>query len=134
MQFKNMSLSRYPQPLCCLHNRGTKFIGADFQHILQYFGSKDVPTSIHNPQANAACKHFINQLGMLSVYFLSQEIPFNDIINIAELVNSALATALHVTCSTIHITLGMTTGGMVFNCDMFLNIPLLTDLHMLQER
>jgi hypothetical protein len=76
---------------------------------------------------------FINQLGMLSVYFLSQEIPFN-IINIAELVNSALATALHVTCSTIHITLGMTTGGMVFNCDMFLNIPLLTDLHMLQER
>ncbi len=31
MQFENMWLSRYPRPLRCLHDRGTEFIGADFQ-------------------------------------------------------------------------------------------------------
>jgi hypothetical protein len=31
IQFENLWLARYPRPVCCVHNRGTEFIGADFQ-------------------------------------------------------------------------------------------------------
>jgi hypothetical protein len=54
--------------------------------------------------------------------------------NIAELVDTALATALYASQATIHRTLGMTPGGIVFHCDMFLNIPLLTNFQLLQTR
>jgi hypothetical protein len=59
--------------------------------------------------------------------------PFN-VGNIAKLVDSPLATALHSEHSMIHPTLGMTPGGIVFNRDMFLNIPLLTDSAILQHK
>jgi hypothetical protein len=46
--------------------------------------------------------------------------------------NSALASALHASCATIHRTLGMMPGGVMFNRNMFLNIPLLMNFHLLQ--
>jgi hypothetical protein len=78
------------------------------------------------------CERLHQSVGSTLRVFLSQEIPFN-IINIAELVDSALATDLHVTHSTIPLTLDMTPGDIIFDHNMFLNIPLLTDFHMLQE-
>jgi transposase InsO family protein len=80
---------------------GTKFIGADFQQILQPFGVKDVPISVRNLQANAICERLHQSLGNALRVFLSQELPFN-VNNVAELVDSALATALHAARSTIH--------------------------------
>jgi hypothetical protein len=65
--------------------------------------------------------------------FLSQPIPFN-VTNVAKLADSALATALHVSRATIHCTLGMTPGAVVFNRDMFLKIPLLTNFYMLRQQ
>jgi transposase InsO family protein len=108
-------------------------MGADFQRILQRFGIKDVAISVRNPQSNAICERLHQSVGNTLRVFLSQGIPFN-VHNIAELVDSALATALHATRATIHRTLGMTPGGIVFNRDMFLNIPLLTDFQLLQTR
>ena len=52
----------------------------------------------------------------------------------AKLIDCAIVTALHASRATIHRTLGMTPGGIVFNHDMFLNIPLLTDFELLQTR
>jgi hypothetical protein len=132
MQFENMWLSCYPQPLRCLHDHGTEFIGANFQRILQHFGFKDVPTSVRNPQANAVCEWLHQSVGNALHIFIHQATPFN-VHSIAELVDSALAMALHATRSTIHRTLGMTPGGIVFNRDMFHNIPFLTNFHILQE-
>ena len=34
MSFENEWLTRYPQPLCCIHNQGGKFIGPEFQRVL----------------------------------------------------------------------------------------------------
>jgi hypothetical protein len=133
MQFENLWLSRYPRPVRCLHDRGTKFMGADFQRILHCFGIKDVATSVRNPQSNAVCERLHQSVGNALRVFLSQGVPFN-VTNIIRLVDSALATALHASRATIHRTLGMTPGGIVFNRDMFLNIPLLTDFHLLQTR
>jgi transposase InsO family protein len=94
MQFENLWLSQYPRPVRCLHDHGTEFIRADFQRILQHFGIKDVAISVRNPQANAVCKRLHQSVGNALCVFLSQGIPFN-VHNVAELVDSALATALH---------------------------------------
>jgi transposase InsO family protein len=101
MQFNNLWLSRYLRPLCCLHNCGSEFIGADFQRILQRFGIKDVPISVRNPQANAICERLHQSVGKALRVFLSQELLFN-VTNVAELIDSALATSLHAARSTIH--------------------------------
>jgi hypothetical protein len=106
-------------------------MGTDFQCILQHFGIKNVATSVRNPQANAVCKCLHQSVGNALHIFLSQELSFN-ITNIAELVDSTLATALHASRSMIHRTLGMMPGGIIFSCDMVLNIPLCTDFHILQ--
>jgi transposase InsO family protein len=108
-------------------------MGVDFQRVLTRFGIKDVPTSVRNPQSNAICERLHQSVGNALRVFISQGVPFN-VGNIAELVDTALATALHAACSTIHRTLGTTPGGIVFNRDMFLNIPLLTDFAILQDK
>jgi hypothetical protein len=132
MQFKNLWLSRYPRPIWSIHDCGTEFMGANFQRILQHFGIKDVSTSVRNPQSNAVCKRLHQSVGNALHIFLSQATPFN-VTNVAKLVDSALATALHASHATIHHTLGMTPGAtIVFNRNMFLNIPLLMDFHLLQ--
>jgi transposase InsO family protein len=133
MQFENLVwLSRYPRSACCVQGHGTEFMGADIQHILQHFGIKDVAISVRNPQSNAVCKRLHQSVGNALHIFLSQGIPFN-VNNIAKLVDSALATALHASRATIHGTLGMTPGGIVFNRDMFLNMPYITCFHLLQR-
>jgi transposase InsO family protein len=94
MQFENLWLAQYPRPVHCVHDGGTEFISADFQRVLQRFGIKGVAISIRNPQSNAVCERLHQSVGDALRVFLSQGIPFN-VHNIAELVNSALATALH---------------------------------------
>jgi hypothetical protein len=94
LQFENLWLSRYSRPLRCIHDCGTKFMGSDFQWAILHFGIKDVPTSMRNPQSNAICKRLHQSVGNALHVYLSQDIPFN-VGNIAELIDSALATTLH---------------------------------------
>ena len=55
-QFENCWLSRYPRPLKCIHHKGGEFIGWNFQELLTQFGIKSKPTTVKNPQSNAACQ------------------------------------------------------------------------------
>jgi hypothetical protein len=66
---------------------------------------KDVPTSMRNRQSNAIGKRLHQSVGKVLHVKLRQDIPFN-VGNIAELVDSTLATALHAARSTIHRMLG----------------------------
>jgi hypothetical protein len=105
-------------------------MGVDFQRVLQCFGIKDIPTSVCNPQSNAICECLHQSVGNALHIYLSQDIALN-INNIGKIVDSALATALHASRSTIHRNLGMTPAGIIFHRDMFLNIPILTDFNTL---
>jgi hypothetical protein len=40
--FDRSWLCRYPSPLICLHDKGTKFMGIEFQELLQSYGIKAV--------------------------------------------------------------------------------------------
>jgi hypothetical protein len=47
----------------------------------------------------------------------------------AEQLNEALSIAMHTMRAGVHSTLGSSPGNLVFNRDMFLNIPLIADWH-----
>ena len=51
-----------------------------------------------------------------------------------ELVDSALATAMHAMRASVSTTLGASPGALVFSQDMFLNIPLIADWHLIAQR
>ena len=55
-KFANCWLSRYPRPMECVHDNGSKFIGHEFQDLLTHFGITHVKTTVKNPQSNAVCE------------------------------------------------------------------------------
>ena len=55
-KFTQCWLCRYPWPICCVHDKGGKFIGSSFQWLLEMFSIKDVCSTSKNPQSNAICE------------------------------------------------------------------------------
>ena len=51
-----------------------------------------------------------------------------------EIMDEALAMAMYALRATVHTTLGTSPGSIIFSRDMFLNIPLVADWHMLTKR
>jgi hypothetical protein len=77
-------------------------------------GIKDVPTTVHNPQANAVCERLHQSVANILRILLGQNPPANVVANVGELVDTAMiATSLHdATRTTIHrTTLRVSPGG-----------------------
>ena len=51
-----------------------------------------------------------------------------------ELVDEALSIAQHALHCSVHTTLGSSPGSLVFNRDIFLNMPLIADWHLITTR
>jgi hypothetical protein len=116
-------LSCYPWPQRCVHDPGGEF---KFQTLLQDCHIRDVCTSAKNPQSNAICKRMHQTVGNVLRTLLHGEPPQN-IADAKEFVDKALSIAMHAMRAGIHSTLGSSPGSLVFNMDMFLNIPLIAD-------
>ena len=127
MRFENEWLARYPRPLQCIHDNGTEFTGSDFQRILTLNGIKDVATTSKNPQANAVCERMHQTVTNILRPLLHVHLPQN-VQAAADIIDTALATASHASRSSIHRTLNVSPGALVFHRDMFLDIPLIADL------
>jgi hypothetical protein len=121
-------LSCYPWPQRCVHDPGTEFVGPKFQTLLENCRIKEVCTSTKNPQANAVCERMHQTVGNVLRILLNSEPPQN-ITTAKEFVDEALTIAIHVMRAGIHTTLGSSPGSLVFNRDMFLNIPLIANWH-----
>ena len=105
-------------------------MGANFECILFLNGIKDMAMTIKNPQANAVCEcmHQTNEniLRPLShAHFPQTAEAANDIID------TALATASYASRASLHHTLHVSPGALVFQRDMLLNIPLVADLALI---
>jgi hypothetical protein len=55
--------------------------------------------------------------------------PPQNIANAAQDIDEALSIAMHTMQAGVHSILGSSPGNLVFNRDMFLNIPLIADWH-----
>jgi hypothetical protein len=124
-------LSRYLWPQRYVHDPGTEFVGPKFQTLLENCHIKDVRTNAKNPQANAMCKRMHQTVGNVLRTLLHSEPP-QHITTAKEFVDEALSIAMHVTRAGLHTTLGSSPSSLVFNRDMFRNIPLIADWHAIK--
>ena len=90
-------------------------------------------TTSKNPQANAVCERMHQTVAnvlrtLLHGKRVTTETQANDIMD------EALAMAMYAMRATVHTTLGTSPGAIVFSRDMFLNIPLVADWHMLTKK
>ncbi len=60
--------------------------------------------------------------------------PPQNIANAEQYVDKALSIAMHTMRAGVHTTLGSNPGNLVFNIDMFLNVPLIADWHTITQR
>jgi hypothetical protein len=132
-QFENCWLSRYPRPNRCIHDNGGEFIGQEFQNLLQQAGIQDAPTTSRNPQANSICERLHQIVANVLRTLTNLQPPANEQ-EAQQLVENALATAMHATRCAVHRTLGISPGALVYQRDMFLDLPIIADLVLLQEK
>ncbi len=96
---------------------------------------KDVPTTSKNPQANAICERMHQTVGNVLRTLLHGQPPQQvTVARAKDFIDEVLAIAMHAIRAGIHSTLGSSPGSLVFNRDMFLNIPLIADWHAVTKR
>jgi hypothetical protein len=132
-KYAQVWLSRYPWPECCVHKNGGEFVGPEFQFLLQGCRINDAPTSSKNPQANAICK-WMHQTVENVLQTLLQGEPPQDVTKAKDFIDEALSIVTHAMQTGIHTTLGSSPDNLVFNRDMFLNIPLIADWHAITQK
>jgi hypothetical protein len=132
-KFEQCWLMHYLWPRRCVHDPGTEFTGPEFQMLIQNCHIRDVCTTAKNPQSNAVCERMHQTEGNVLITLLHGNPPQN-IANAAQYVDEALSIAMHAMQTGVHSTLGSSPGNLVFNRDMFLNIPLIVDWHTITQR
>jgi hypothetical protein len=60
--------------------------------------------------------------------------PPQDVTKAKDFIDEALSIATHAMQTGIHTTLGRSPGNLIFNRDMFLNIPLIADWHAITRK
>ena len=130
--FNNTWLSRYPRPMRCIHDNGPEFKGA-FQDLLLASGIKPVPVTPHTPQANSVIEatHLAVAQVIRTLHHLRS--PTTDL-EASQLIDEALATAMHASHCASNVNLGgFSPGSLAFHWDMHLDIPLISDIFTLQQ-
>ena len=134
-RFAQNWLSRYPWPERCVHDNGGEFIGWEFQKVLENSNIKSVATSTYNPTANSVCERMHQSMGnILRTLLHGRDSPVQNLTQANELIDEALSICAHALRTSVHTTLGSSPGALVYNRDMFLNIPLLADWHAITTK
>ena len=132
-KFEQAWLARYPWPRNCIHDNGGEFTGEEFQLLLQQLNIKDVPITSKNPQGNSIVERMHQTVGNILRTLVHTNPPEN-IEDAEALVDEALAAAQHALRATVSTTLGGSPGSLVFGRDMFLDVPLIADWHLIATR
>jgi hypothetical protein len=85
------------------------------------------------PQSNDVCERMYQTVGNVLRTLLHGNPP-QTIANAEQYVDEALSIAMHTMRAGVHSTLGSSPGNLVFNRDMFLNIPLIAYWHAITQR
>ena len=129
----DISISSTLGPEACVHDNGGEFVGYEFQLLLEQCGIRSRPTTSRNPTANAICERMHQTVGNILRTILHGETV--TAATAEAIVDEALATAMHALRSSISRSLDLhSPGEIVFNRHMFLNLPVLADLHALHAK
>lgn len=124
LQFENLLWSRYPPPLRRIHNQEKNLPVKISKTKLGHASIHGVPTTIQNAQANPICK-IIHQTITKVLHILVKVIPSHNIGNIAELADRHCILSSCNLQDTLHSTLGISYGILVFHGDMLHNFSIL---------
>ena len=124
--------SRYPHSQYIIYNNGSEF-KLHFETLRDEYRVTRKPTSIKNPQANAICERMHQTVGNVLRTLLHGEPP-KTFTKAKDFIDEALSISMHAMRAGMHSTLGSSPGSLVFNRDMFLNIPLIVDWHAITKR
>ncbi len=116
----------YPCPVQCLCDKAGEFVRQNFQWLLEIFSIEEVCSTSKNLPSNAICErvhHIVNNV----LRTLVHTNPPQNMTQARDIIDDALATAMHATQTTIATILGSTLGALFFAWDMFLNKPQITD-------
>jgi hypothetical protein len=125
-KFTQNWLCQYPCPVQCLHDKGGELIGKNFQWLLEIFSIKDVCSTSKNLQCNAIYERMHQTVNNVLRTLVHTNPPRN-MTPAREIINDALATAMHAMQTTVVITLGSTLGALAFSQDIILNMQLIAD-------
>ncbi len=117
-KFTQSWLCQYFCPVQCLHDKGGKFVGQNFQWLLKIFIIKDVCLTSKNLQSNAIYER-THQPVTNVLRTLVHTNPPRNMTQARDIIDNALATAMHAMQTTIATTLGSTPGALAFARDMF---------------
>jgi hypothetical protein len=111
--------SRYPWPTQVTFDRGSEFIGQDFQKMIKEdYGVTAKPITVRNPQANAIVERVHQVIGNIIRTFELE----NNYLDEADPWKAILSATAFAVRSTYHTTLQKTPGQLVFGRDMILNV------------
>ena len=130
--FEDTWLARYPRPASVVHDGGPEFQDA-FQTLLRQSGIRAKRISPYTPTANAIIESVHKTIGQVLRVYLELRPPRAQS-EATRLMHTAFATAMHATRCASHSSLNhLSPGAVVFNRDMFLDIPLQADLIALHD-
>jgi hypothetical protein len=93
---------------------------------LEIFSIKDACSTSKHPQSNAICE-WMHQTVTNVLRTLVHTNPPQNMTQARDIIDDALATAIHAMQTTVASTLGSTPGALAFAQDMFLNMLLIAD-------
>ena len=126
--FENHWLSRYPRPTRCIHDGGPEFVGHEFDFMLKNAGISNPKISANTPTANSIIEASHKAIGQNIRTTVHSKLPTTPQ-EADHLVDEALAIAMHAHRCASNSTLGnYSAGALVFQRDMFLDIPLISDI------
>ena len=128
---ENSCLSQYPRPLNIIHDNGPKFIRHTFQKLLCHARIKLKPTTSHNPQGTSLIESIHKSIGhILHMLIHIHHLRTNS--EATSLFKQALTTAMHAShCAVNHSLNNLSPGAIIFQQDMFLDIPFISTIIML---
>ena len=131
--FTNHWLARYPRPRKVVHDHGPEFHGHEFGFRLMDAGITAINISPNTPTANSICEASHKSIAQVLRTLIHTQPPATRE-DAERLVDNAIATAMHaLRCNPVSTLGNYSPGALVFNRDMFLNIPLVADILTLTQ-
>ena len=136
--FQQQWLYRYPRPVRLIHDAGSEF-KAEFMALCDAWAIDRHPIGVRSPQANAICERMHKTVGDILRVITNDRLPADIAVaaNMAEaqaVVEEAIGMAAHALRCSMHTTLGASPGSILFNRDMFLDIPYIADWILLRNK
>jgi len=122
-------LCNYPQPLQCIHDNETKFVGMEFKEMLASYGIQAVITTITNPQANTIIQH----IHQVIAYMLHTSNPITDSAATKFRIEQQLHATKWAINTTYHTTLKVSPADLVVGWDMIMRTTYLSNWAAIQH-